>query len=84
MSPRGAGFLFGRDVVEVSIALSLRLILIEVQQFNHANDIELVELLKGHTLIFNSSCSTGESSLFGQRPITVTGTWPSSAIRPDC
>lgn len=30
MSPRGAGFLFGRDVVEVSIALSLRLILIEV------------------------------------------------------
>lgn len=30
MSPRGAGFLFGRDVVEVSIALSLRLMLIEV------------------------------------------------------
>lgn len=30
MSPRGAGFLFGRDVVEVGIALSLRLMLIEV------------------------------------------------------
>lgn len=30
MSPRGAGFLFGRDVVEVSTALSLRLMLIEV------------------------------------------------------
>lgn len=49
MSPRGAGFLFGRDVVEVSIALSLRLILIEVQQFNHANDIELVA--RAHQLV---------------------------------
>lgn len=49
MSPRGAGFLFGRDVVE---------------QFNHANDIELVA--RAHQLVME-----GYKLMFDRRIVTV-------------
>lgn len=48
MSPRGAGFLFGADVVDVSwqskVCFSA-----DNQQFNHNNDIELIA--RAHQLV---------------------------------
>lgn len=48
MSPRGAGFLFGADVVDVRLQGQVCLSA-DNQQFNHNNDIELIA--RAHQLV---------------------------------
>lgn len=49
MSPRGAGFLFGSDVVDVSEMLLACAAHADCQHFNHTNDIELIA--RAHQLV---------------------------------
>lgn len=51
MSPRGAGFLFGSEIVEVSLDHHPRFLGLQLinQKFNHDNDIELIA--RAHQLV---------------------------------
>lgn len=62
MSPRGAGFLFGTDVVEVSYHCQVNFVnQADRKQFNHNNDIELIArahqlVMEGFKVCAHSSC----------------------------